>query len=42
MDKASASRTAQEVADGYEECGFRRLGDSEAIRHDRGPGFMVF
>ncbi|POM71071.1 Reverse transcriptase [Phytophthora palmivora] len=38
--KASASRTAQTVAENYEECGFRRFGASEAIRHDREPGFM--
>lgn len=40
MAKASASRTAQMVAEGYEECVFRRFGASEAIRHDREPGFM--
>ncbi|POM66393.1 Reverse transcriptase [Phytophthora palmivora] len=38
--KASASRTAQTVAENYEECAFRRFGASEAIRHDREPGFM--
>ncbi|POM68730.1 LOW QUALITY PROTEIN: Reverse transcriptase [Phytophthora palmivora] len=38
--KASASRTAQTVAENYEECVFRRFGASEAIRHDREPGFM--
>ncbi|OWZ09000.1 reverse transcriptase [Phytophthora megakarya] len=38
--KASASRTAQTVAESYEEAVFRRFGASEAIRHDRVPGFM--
>ncbi|OWY94044.1 reverse transcriptase, partial [Phytophthora megakarya] len=38
--KASASRTAQTVAESYEEAVFRRFGASEAIRHDREPGFM--
>ncbi|ETI53999.1 hypothetical protein F443_03141 [Phytophthora nicotianae P1569] len=38
--KASASRTAQAIAESYEECVFRRFGASEAIRHDREPGFM--
>jgi ribonuclease HI/transposase InsO family protein len=38
--KASASRTAQTVAENYEECVFRRFGASETIRHDREPGFM--
>ncbi|OWY90795.1 reverse transcriptase, partial [Phytophthora megakarya] len=36
----SASRTAQTVAESYEEAVFRRFGASEAIRHDREPGFM--
>ena len=40
MDKASALRTAQTVPEGYEEYVFRRFGASEAIRHDREPGFM--
>ncbi|KAE8980248.1 hypothetical protein PR002_g24183 [Phytophthora rubi] len=39
--KASASRTAQTIAESYEECVFRRLGASEVIRHDREPGFMA-
>ncbi|KAE9278076.1 hypothetical protein PF001_g25332 [Phytophthora fragariae] len=39
--KASASRTAQTIAESYEECVFRRFGASEAIRHDREPGFMA-
>ncbi|OWY95802.1 reverse transcriptase [Phytophthora megakarya] len=34
--KASASRTAQTVAESYEEAVFRRFGASEAIRHDQG------
>ncbi|KAK1931499.1 Retrovirus-related Pol polyprotein from transposon 412 [Phytophthora citrophthora] len=38
--KASSSRSAQTVADSYEECVFRRFGASEMIRHDREPGFM--
>ncbi|KAE8904900.1 hypothetical protein PF003_g10849 [Phytophthora fragariae] len=38
--KASASRTAQTIAENYEECVFRRFGASEAIRHDREPVFM--
>uniref|UniRef100_H3H5Y4 Uncharacterized protein n=1 Tax=Phytophthora ramorum TaxID=164328 RepID=H3H5Y4_PHYRM len=38
--KASASRTAQAIAENYEECVFRRFGASEVIRHDREPGFM--
>ena len=38
--RASASRTAHTIAEGYEECVFRRFGASEAIRHDREPGFM--
>ncbi|KAE9293119.1 hypothetical protein PR003_g24588, partial [Phytophthora rubi] len=39
--KASASRTAQTIAESYEECAFRRFGASEVIRHDREPGFMA-
>ena len=38
--KASSSRTAQTIADNYEECVFRRFGASEEIRHDREPGLM--
>ncbi|CAI5722011.1 unnamed protein product [Peronospora effusa] len=38
--KASKSRTAQTIAENYEECVFRRFGASEAIRHDREPGYM--
>ncbi|POM68986.1 Reverse transcriptase [Phytophthora palmivora] len=40
MDHIPASRTAQTVAENYEECVFRRFGASEAIRYDREPGFM--
>nr|KAE8920668.1 hypothetical protein PF009_g29042 [Phytophthora fragariae] len=39
--KASTSRTAQTIAESYEECVFRRFGASEVIRHDREPGFMA-
>ncbi|GMF51216.1 unnamed protein product [Phytophthora fragariaefolia] len=39
--KACASRTAQTIAENYEECVFRRFGASEVIRHDREPGFMT-
>ncbi|OWZ17066.1 reverse transcriptase [Phytophthora megakarya] len=38
--KASSSRSAQTIAESYEECVFRRFGASEMIRHDREPGFM--
>ena len=38
--KASSSRSAQTIAENYEECVFRRFGASEAIRHDSEPGFM--
>ncbi|POM58529.1 LOW QUALITY PROTEIN: Reverse transcriptase [Phytophthora palmivora] len=38
--KSISSRTAQIVAESYEECVFRRFGASEAIRHDCEPGFM--
>ena len=38
--EASSSRTAQTIAESYEECVFRRFGASEAICHDREPGFM--
>ena len=38
--KASSSRTAQTIAKNFEVCAFRRFGASEAIRHDREPGFM--
>ena len=38
--RARASRSAQTVAEGYEESVFRRFGASEAIRHDREPSFM--
>ncbi|GMF42402.1 unnamed protein product [Phytophthora fragariaefolia] len=39
--KASGSRTAQTIAESYEECVFRRFDASEVIRHDREPGFMA-
>ncbi|OWY92182.1 reverse transcriptase [Phytophthora megakarya] len=35
--KASSSRSAQTVAESYEECVFRRFGASEMIPHDRNP-----
>ena len=38
--KASKSRTAQTIAENYEECVIQQFGASEAIRHDREPGFM--
>ncbi|OWY97885.1 reverse transcriptase, partial [Phytophthora megakarya] len=38
--KASSSRTAQTVAESYEECVFRGFRASEIIRHDREPGVM--
>ncbi|OWY98002.1 reverse transcriptase [Phytophthora megakarya] len=38
--KASASRSAQTIAETYEECVFRRFGVSEVIRHDWEPCFM--
>ena len=38
--RACSSRTAQTIAGNYEEFVFRRFGKSEAIRHDREPGFM--
>ncbi|OWY94164.1 reverse transcriptase [Phytophthora megakarya] len=40
ITKSSASRSAQTIAETYEECVFRRFGASEVIRHDREPGFM--
>ncbi|OWY98644.1 reverse transcriptase [Phytophthora megakarya] len=40
ITKASASRSAQTIAETYEECVFLRFGASEVIRHDREPGFM--
>ncbi|OWZ03005.1 reverse transcriptase [Phytophthora megakarya] len=40
MRKAMASTEAQDVSEAYEECGFRRFGASEMIRHDRDPRFM--
>ena len=38
--KANPSRTAQTIAESYEECVLRRFGASEAIRRDREPIFM--
>ena len=38
--KASSSRTAQTIGKSYEEFVFRRFEASEAICHDRDPGFM--
>ncbi|OWY96766.1 reverse transcriptase, partial [Phytophthora megakarya] len=38
--KAMASTEAQDVAEAYEECVFRRFGASEMIRHDRDTRFM--
>ena len=40
MARASASRTPQTVAEGYEERVFRRFGASEVILYVRQPGFM--
>ncbi|CAH0513743.1 unnamed protein product [Peronospora belbahrii] len=40
MAKSSASRAAQTISEGYEECVFHRFGASEAICHDREPGFL--
>ena len=37
---ASSSKTAQAIAEGYDEWVFRRFKASKAIRHDREPGFM--
>ncbi|GMF26551.1 unnamed protein product [Phytophthora fragariaefolia] len=39
--KANASRSAQKVTEAYAEAVLRRFGASEAIRHDREPGFMA-
>ncbi|OWZ04773.1 LOW QUALITY PROTEIN: reverse transcriptase [Phytophthora megakarya] len=38
--KASASRSAQTIAETYEECVFRTFGANEVIRHDRETCFM--
>ncbi|OWZ08169.1 reverse transcriptase [Phytophthora megakarya] len=40
MCKAMASTEAQDVAEAYEECVFRRFRASEMIRHDRDPRLM--
>ncbi|OWZ02954.1 reverse transcriptase [Phytophthora megakarya] len=37
--KSNASRSAQTIAETYEECVFRRFDTSEVIRHDREPNF---
>ncbi|GMF38633.1 unnamed protein product [Phytophthora fragariaefolia] len=39
--KASVSRTAQTIAESYEDCVFRRFVASEAMWHDRELGFMA-
>ena len=38
--RSSASRTAQTIAEGYEECVFRRFKAIEVLRHGRESGFM--
>jgi ribonuclease HI len=40
MCKPMSLTTAQEVAEAYEECVFRRFGSSSLIRHDQDPRFM--
>ncbi|GMF35728.1 unnamed protein product [Phytophthora fragariaefolia] len=40
MYKPMRSTTAQDVAEVYEECVFRRFGASSMVRHDQGPRFM--
>ncbi|OWZ06493.1 reverse transcriptase [Phytophthora megakarya] len=40
MCKAMVNTEAQDVAEAYEECAFRRFGASKMIRHDRDPRFM--
>ncbi|POM79062.1 LOW QUALITY PROTEIN: Reverse transcriptase [Phytophthora palmivora] len=40
MCKPMASKTAQNVAEAYEESVFRRFGASSVIRHDQDPRFM--
>ncbi|OWZ16156.1 LOW QUALITY PROTEIN: reverse transcriptase [Phytophthora megakarya] len=40
MANASVSRSAQTIAETYEECVFRRFGASEVIRRDQEPGLM--
>ncbi|GMF15657.1 unnamed protein product [Phytophthora fragariaefolia] len=39
--QAKASRSAETVAEAYEEAVVRRFGESEAVRHDREPDFMT-
>ncbi|GMF41719.1 unnamed protein product [Phytophthora fragariaefolia] len=40
MCKPMRSTTAQDVAEAYEECVFRRFGASPMVRHDQDPRFM--
>ncbi|GMF14647.1 unnamed protein product [Phytophthora fragariaefolia] len=40
MCKPMKSTTAQDVAEVYEECVFRRFGASSMVRHDQDPRFM--
>jgi hypothetical protein len=40
MCKPMSSTTAQDVAEVYEECVFRRFGASSMLRHDQDPRFM--
>ncbi|KAL4134291.1 hypothetical protein PRIC2_004600 [Phytophthora ramorum] len=40
MCKPMGSTTAQDVAEAYEECVFRRFGASSMLRHDQDPRFM--
>ena len=40
--KTSGSRSAQTIAESYEDCVFRRFGASEVIRNDREPGFLSY
>ncbi|GMF68824.1 unnamed protein product [Phytophthora fragariaefolia] len=40
MCKPMRSTTAQDVAEVYEECVFRRFGASSMVRHDQDPRFM--
>ncbi|GMF38656.1 unnamed protein product [Phytophthora fragariaefolia] len=41
MCKRMRSTTAQDVAEVYEECVFRRFGASSMVRHDEDPRFMI-
>ncbi|OWY97773.1 reverse transcriptase [Phytophthora megakarya] len=40
MCKPMRNTGAQAVAEAYEECGFRRFGESSMFRHDQDPRFM--